>query len=841
MSDCLQICCSRLVTSYAVSPRAVLSCAPCSIRCHSSKRTAAQRYTYCSVSLSRPRILGFAEDCPKGGTPGKISTFSVDVKIPSRIIYLDIVQLPKRNDGTPLKFKILAIHENAQVTYYEHDLQKEELTEETLRLSRSREQEQETIQVHYATCFSIEQARKGILKARDDLLASLCEPPPVACLLLLLTTTKHSQGSANPKLTVKLCNLHISHKILNTQLKSRELLSQDISPPQMLQQNQHKFSYHTASATFYQQTINGVCIYDLSQPTPRPKHVLQLDHGKMDSFLRISACLLATTTAHSISLIALPYCSLQGSKNISTKNTQANGLISQKAPEDSSTGAELRLLSYSVQHQTLIALDGRRLIATSILETPLRTNPKKRKRNGLLISSLGRGSTSQLIDPQGFSKSASKILGRPLNQSNDYFSEGSHIKELDDILRQGSTETFDEAIISELGNDKITYSHTNHQQISYILTKMFKLTPVEARKDLDHRDCQSLRVSLWPRKTSQWLLTHGLLTISRIETALKQKGTLPITSKLAHGALISALAAHDPSLDLLSVALASSIPLSSTDLAYALAIVTRWGVDNEANSSRKLLTNGEPSNNDERNGMPVVHGGLRSQNQESIRQILGLTLKKLYGYPSAAVTLALRDAFTTLELHLLVDLLRMEIASNGWLSLYEDDISTAKLESISNDELTLVSHILNSILDALGPAGWMLGSSAVDVLTESADVISFMKAEVSAALEGVEEVIYLKGMLGEILLCGKESLIPPSKKAVTSAGGQNASLQHAQPKTVALRDERSEILPLGLKLKPALSMTKAGAGGELRTRSRRDIGQLKSKMVGKYSFEKIII
>ena len=49
-------------------------------------------------------------------------------------------------------------------------------------------------------------------------------------------------------------------------------------------------------------------------------------------------------------------------------------------------------------------------------------------------------------------------------------------------------------------------------------------------------------------------------------------------------------------------------------------------------------------------------------------------------------------------------------------------------------------------------------------------------------------------------------------------------------------------LPLGLNLdKDRVPLTKVGAGGEVMRRSRRDIGDLKSRRVGEYSFERIVI
>ena len=122
---------------------------------------------------------------------------------------------------------------------------------------------------------------------------------------------------------------------------------------------------------------------------------------------------------------------------------------------------------------------------------------------------------------------------------------------------------------------------------------------------------------------------------------------------------------------------------------------------------------------------------------------------------------------------------------------------------------------------------------------ETADTISYMKAEISAALEGIEEATYLRGILGEMLLCGKEALQQGERKMIGKAQDHGP----IKPLTIALHDEGQErILPLGLHpTTPAISKTRIAAGGEVVERTARDIGRLKSRMVGKYSFERIVI
>ena len=223
---------------------------------------------------------------------------------------------------------------------------------------------------------------------------------------------------------------------------------------------------------------------------------------------------------------------------------------------------------------------------------------------------------------------------------------------------------------------------------------------------------------------------------------------------------------------------------------------------------------------------------------------MDLALQRCSTVPSNFLTKAFKRTSTKPQLRHLVDHLRIIVAQHGWLTPYDFSFDDLSKEPAANNQLVIIAHLLNSILDALGPAGWMLGpqrSQTDTTFADPADTLSYMQAEVSAALEGIEEAMYLKGVLGEMLLCGKEALkAPPPKRVLTNDKANSKQQQLVKPTIVQLEKE-DPVLPLGLKLKPPIAMTRVGAGGEVIKRSARDIGRLKSRMVGKYSFERIVI
>ena len=126
--------------------------------------------------------------------------------------------------------------------------------------------------------------------------------------------------------------------------------------------------------------------------------------------------------------------------------------------------------------------------------------------------------------------------------------------------------------------------------------------------------------------------------------------------------------------------------------------------------------------------------------------------------------------------------------------------------------------------------------------SEAEDLISSLKFEVSAALEAIEEGTYLKGITSEMVRYGN---------AVQNAMSENSEAQRkipakkkqkkSKPMTLQTADPEQALLPLGLKPEQHISKLKVGAGGEVQTRTKRDIGNLLSQRVGKYTLERITI
>jgi hypothetical protein len=228
-------------------------------------------------------------------------------------------------------------------------------------------------------------------------------------------------------------------------------------------------------------------------------------------------------------------------------------------------------------------------------------------------------------------------------------------------------------------------------------------------------------------------------------------------------------------------------------------------------------------------------------------EALSIALSKLYTCPTNTIVYALQTTFTTQEVVSLIYLLRFELARGGWTSRYLDD---EQLDIIDNEAGTpdntilVISSLLNNCVDAVGAGGWLSGDARLvnGDSFEAEELISSLKLEVSAALEGVEEAVYLKGLTSEMIRYGNavHKAWEPREPAADGPASKKQKTSH-KPVILPSSDQDSKLLPLGLKADQQISRLRVGAGGEVQERSARDIGRLKSLKVGKYSLERIVI
>ncbi|KAM0805063.1 hypothetical protein BDR22DRAFT_926324 [Usnea florida] len=841
---------SKLITSYAISPQAVFTCPPCSIRLRRLGDEPARRYTYCSVTSPKPQLLCFSES-----PNAKITTSSISLrKETTPVLHLDTFE-------TGSGSKVLALHRDGTVTSYSKGLDNEEW-HSSINAGGSKSVSEQPIQA--TAILSLQQARKTILKNREDILITLGTLDDAIDLSLLLVMVRAPSKDANSNSgTLELRIFSIRSPGSDTDglaigagRKLQLLVTLAMPEPSFFMSKQSQITIHPASGTIHQEAEGTLAVYDLTGSVPRIAHTLVRNDAY--SYLRLSPELIASSRGASLSILDLQYGSLQAEGSLTLNRDIDTDQALKKLKHKRTTTENVRLLSYFAPLDVMVALDGPKLLAIQLVTSQKFGGSRKRKRDGLLVNSIGRGISSMSGAPPSAGEPDGEHISRGTNlPSSDRQNMKVQEAALDRCLAQDDIKEFERLMAA--AQEIKTYqqdernpvsggrNHVDQQAVSYVLKAMFSVDQISSRFDLGGEKAMNLSIRIYPPNIGRWFIDRGLVTSSHVEMSLKKYQDLSVTSKLATGALVRALAKLDPSLEILLSVLASPVPLSSQELVHILILVTR-SPDAEDAENQRLLTNGDGEDGGDMETFQLVNGQATYQpsspcsippGNKPYHRLLNNAMKRLHACPSSSVARALKREMSTSQLRILVDTLRMEIARSGWLSPYIESLETPDLDVQQNDsQMCFITHLLGCVIDSLGTGGWILGNSTSDDLAETADTIAYMKAEISAALEGIEEATYLKGMLGEMLLCGKDTL----KSSVTHTGSTEVLLSAlpSKPTSVALNAD-SQLLPLGLKPTPVVSTTKVGAGGELIKRSKRDIGRLKSKMVGKYSFDQIIV
>ena len=870
-----QVQTSKTVTSYAISPQAIFTCPPCSIRYRRHGAEAPRRFTYCSVTSPNPQLVRFSESSGVRSSLGEeIETTSISLGHKANpVIHLDTFLVLEEKDDDAPENKILAVHEDGMVACYSKDLGFQEWST-NVNSSSSHGDTATGAHVEHAEILSIEQARKAILKGREDILATLGTDSDDlgASLLFVITRSKpvedsRGHGSLMLKIfTIKAVKSKMNMLSGSARQNMEELITQVIPEPGHLQSKHSKFTFHVTFGTLYQTSGETLVVYNLA------RSILQLEHEHYlpeaaSSCLQLSPNLLAYAAPASVSIVDLPYYSLQAKRSLTEVDEVLCVTQKPKTQRDKpAKKGNLRFLSYFAPLDIIVALDGRKLLVFQLSTTTGQTGGShKRKRDGLLVNSISNGSSLMRSTPSNRAASDRqfKPLGSPLASPLNDPAWSAQKAELNRYSSQLELDQFERTAARALGlelkkGNSIRLQSPNSalldlQKVYYLLSRIFSLneTKETTKHEASADATKHLTMRFLPRRICGWLVTAGLFNTHHVEKSLKHHGALPFTSKLSTGALMHALAKRDTSLELISSVLASPIPLSSGELVHILAIIT-CGIDrleirgnggplangdlasssSSINGNRMQFTNGEISENSSSQTLIFA-------NEASHHHILILTLRRLYVCPSSSVARALKKELSTAQLRLIIDALRLDIARNGWLSPYDDSLEAAEPDLSDSNQLCHIAHLLNCTVDSIGIGGWILAASMNDDMNEAADTLAYMRAEISAALEGIEEAIYLKGVLGEILLCGKNALHCSTKPQRPDQGQITAP--RVKPMSITFNEKDSSLLPLGLKTAPVISTTKVGAGGELIKRSARDIGRLKSKMVGRYSFDRIVI
>ncbi|KAJ1337261.1 Utp8 family [Microdochium nivale] len=888
---------SRLVTSYPIPPQSSFSCPAYSVRCRVPESKDVSRYTYVATHDAPENTITLFKDYvdAAGKTTATTKTFVLGIGSP--VVFLT------RTSTAADEEEILLVRANGEVISLDPEtLQKRwQSPPSTLKHGLESGSLKEDIEIEFCSAVPIADVVQGIFKgnaASFSLFPASAVTKESTMEVLVLVSRSGSQRHIHVAgvLSSKQNALGLGQKIASIHvapLKASRARSPD----------QPKPLYHldARSGQLLELVDDILSTFDLTLSTPRPASTIELEDAT--SFLRLTQTSLLSAADSKLDIYNPLYRSLQSSTplEIDTNNNASNQKIS--------------LVSYFSKIELAIAIVDSSLVAIQ-LEAP-KARSKKRRAEGLLVDSLGRG----INNKERYQSSTSVRVPKPSAFSNylpgslkdNYWDIWKAEEARADILLAENYNNEFEALLAEKfglrvieeaqvngtaqpGETKASapitswkwpksrdsYQYADRRWVLYGISRAFNWNAqISGEETIPQLTCQLPQSNL-----VYYLVDAGHLTLSNVKAAFRE--SLGHTGKSdAHIAeqVVQRLAELDPSLELLTAYL-SATTLNAVELLIAVRTLMRSLelVQDPRRPPPKLLTDGsvEHEQGEERGGEEKTEAieqmeidSLEAQVEKAESYLngdggirgngLSVAFAKLASCPNITTIKTLRTTFKPEEILSLIYLLRVELVKGAWTSRYLDTTDfeqNADLDAPPDNIIKLIADLLSRCVDSLGPGGWLL-NDAILAGDESGDFISSLKLEVSAALEGLEEAVYLRGIVGETVKYAEAAAAVAHLGVVTQAATAPApataepststttTLQQStsgnskvllRPVALHVREPGSDALPLGLKTRQqAVAATKVVSGGEILKRSGRETGHLRSQQVGAYSLERIAI
>lgn len=802
----------------------------------------------------------------------------------NRVVFLGLVL----NSTASSKDSLVAVHEDGQIDCFDGDELKLLWTAPASALGRDTTTHTPVSSIVYCQLTDVNSAKKGLLKSRPDVLASFpgdfgVGANPADILLIISQPKEASLAEARTLHIVTFPQVIEASNGLRSR-STQFLMSIQIpwlhkKAPKDLGHIQ--YDTHVSSGLLYELAGGTLSTFDLTNSTPKIQS--QISGDSLKSFLRLSSSSVIAASAKNVGVYNTTFKSLQASIQLGLLSAKSDR--KRKSEEERGDSLEFKLVAYSPKLNIVHAIRGNELIA---LQIELRNESKRPRPMGLLIDSLGRGirknDTANQKDQARLG--AVKIL--------DEFAAAQDIEAFERLLSQNvkmDRDDTDLLLWKRLHDNKVQtdglksvedvesldvkpipkwiwpdnygtkYPKFDAFWTRYALRKIFswtkKQTTTQAEGDIPGEE-YCLLVEFFPYNVVEWLIRTGNLTTANIASALREDLLLSQIQSIPADQIMQALVELDPTMELLYLLLSNTY-LNASELVHTMRLLMDslelFGdskpqkqalVENgdvymgNGNVDAEIAEETEAANDD----LQVAEFHLGDESNIRV-QALSVALAKLHSLPTSAVVQALRNLLRSSEIVSLIHLLRFELAQGSWTSRYLDVAQEDQDLKVQDYNIVLVSDMLNCCVDAIGSGGWLSGDAMLvnGDHFESEELIASLKLEVSAALEGIEEVTYLKGLLAEMIRYGgavQASMPVERKRKLASISGENVKPRKERPITLS-HGKDSAVLPLGLKAEQKISLQKVGAGGEIEKRSTRDIGRLKSKKVGQYSLERIVI
>lgn len=826
-----------------------------------------KRQTYAAVNRPEHQIKSFTEESGNGSSAPTISSSSFSVKDSSSpTVFVGVIPTASENSDEQDPFDVLAVHKDGRVRRLSPDL-------ETQRWSLRHSEIAKTGPTHEInTCFLVEfeEAKKSLFKRRQDLAAlalgnltdaGVDEPS----ILLLVSHPVNTERTSLKDVKIHMfsvpANAPSSGLALDESQRMRHLLTANMPEVegQEFATESLQWDFHSGSAGLSLSFERGFINFDLSQYSPTVSSQFILQDEQFSSVMRISPQSVIGAGKSIVALYDTQYQSVQRSIPVS---------------DIPSSGSGTAFVGYFAKLGIAVAMKGSTLFAFELSPSNTVGPSLKRPRDGLLIDAIGRGISSDAQWETASKKQCTEehMASLGLTSEDQVEKRNQLTVELEKCTDSKDADAFDSAVHAYFGT-KLPASTQVHPELPmFLLSKIFFLKESGNEDKLSSASSFQLSINLWPKHICNWLIQMGHLCMSNVEIALRRSFKPRILPSLPTRSFVQALIDSDPSLRHLNQVLQGPVLMDADELAYALKTFL-----NMMQSSAGTLE--EPSQPKALTAATTTTT-LGQQSSPTLPQIyrgLNTTLRSLHHHPQPTISTSLRSALPKQSLISIIHHLRLSLATGGHTSRFTENppIPISPYQINPSLPLSTITDILSASVDAIGPSGWISAYSSDGDLAAEADLIADLKSEISAALAGVEEATYLRGVLGEYITFAESvasssssgekkksrpsASVPSPPPTSTTANGEehplirrenlNGAHLFVYPNNnndgdiTADPDSTGKLLPLSLKAPTAdVSRTKVKKStGEVKTRSSREIGHLRRKQGGKYSFERLVL
>ncbi|KAI0004834.1 hypothetical protein F4779DRAFT_630228 [Xylariaceae sp. FL0662B] len=858
---------ARLVTSYPIPPQSLFSCPLSSIRRKAQGSNEILRYTYAAIRENDVCKITLFKDYVDAAGKTTSTTKSLSLGPGQPAIYLGPLLIPAARGNTSPQAsgeELIIVRQNGEIVCLDvESLETKWISSPTALHQDLPGPAKSTFTIDFCCPALLSQVIQGISRGSNDVFGRFPEvkqsngaDPEV----LVLVSSYGSSGQLNRHLHI-IGMLPPSYDSMRTRQGIIQLHAVPIASPQQGEPDTISYRLDVRSGSLLELRNQTLSVYDITASIPKIASSMDLEGAS--TFLRLSRTSVLCSTPFQLSIYNPVYRSLQ--------NTVPIDLDATDTPTCS-------LVAYFSRLELAIAIADSNLVGIQLEAPSMRT--QKRRAEGLLIDSIGRGvrlakrHSSHVTNPVPERSMFSNYLPGSI-RGNYWQTWTAEESKADALLNANDIDGLERLLAEKFGiqvnnvhqingtngdeqirvtattnwkwpKNRLGYPPADRRWILYAISRAFQWNDTL----LPDTTIPRLICQLPQSDIVNYLVDAGHLTLSNIKSAFRGKlrEAEQVDSFLAEQ-LVLRLADLDPSLELLVTYIAAT-NLGAAELLVAVRTIMRSLelVHDPKQPPPKLLTNGaiEETMNatgvaDENIGMEL--DDLENEIQKTISYLnedagirgngLSVAFAKLGSCPGISMIKALRTVFEPEEILSLVYLLRVELVKGAWTSRYLDVTEFEKDKTLvapPDSIIKLIADMLGRCVDSIGPGGWLL-NDALLADDESGDFVASLKLEVSAALEGLEEVVYLRGIVGEAVKYCESLRKTRSETAVDMM----------KPISLHVKEPGDRALPLGLKTRGRISAQKIVSGGEVVERSQRETGHLRSQQVGNYSLERIAI